>query len=245
VRIDDLVRVLDRATYVDLAPTIETGMPRWVSHPPIIVNATINHEHDGYYCQTLNMPEHAGSHVDAPSHMHAGMMDQTIDTMPVGTLFAPAKVFDLRGFALGPGELADAAMFARLDRGSDPLATGDIALLNFGWWERYWFSDHRWHWYSSNAPGLTEDACEWLAERAIVAAGSDTVGFDIAMRDGAALQARSYAHEISLLPRGIYLMECLANLDRLPERCFFMALPLKIAAGSGSPVRPVALVFDE
>ena len=45
----------------------------------------------------------------------------------------------------------------------------------------------------------------------------------------------------TLLYRGP-LIEALVNLDRLPPRCFFIALPLKIKGGSGSPVRPVALV---
>jgi kynurenine formamidase len=64
------------------------------------------------------------------------------------------------------------------------------------------------------------------------------------MRDGQVVQ-RSYAHESVLLPRGVYLIECLANLDRLPTRCFFMALPLKIAAGSGSPLRAVAVTYGD
>jgi arylformamidase len=239
-RLDDVLKL---GSFIDLSPTIESGMPRWVSHPPIIVNATINHEHDGYYCQTLNIPEHTGSHVDAPAHAHPGLMYQTIDAMPVQTLLAPAKVFDLRPLALAPGQIVEAGMLAEVDAVSAPLAAGEIALLNFGWWENYWFTDSRWRWYSENAPGLSEDACEWLADRRIVAAGADTVAFDIPMRDGQITQ-RSYAHEVSLLPRGIYLLECLANLDKLPTHCFFMALPLKIEAGSGSPLRAVAVVFE-
>lgn len=36
--------------------------------------------------------------------------------------------------------------------------------------------------------------------------------------------------------------ENLNNLDKLPPFCLFLALPLKIRGGSGSPVRAVALV---
>jgi kynurenine formamidase len=43
------------------------------------------------------------------------------------------------------------------------------------------------------------------------------------------------------LPNGILILECVANLDRLPNRVFFAALPLPIANGSGSPLRPIAL----
>jgi kynurenine formamidase len=40
----------------------------------------------------------------------------------------------------------------------------------------------------------------------------------------------------------VYIVENLKNLDRLPPFCLFLALPLKIKGGSGSPVRAVALV---
>jgi kynurenine formamidase len=36
--------------------------------------------------------------------------------------------------------------------------------------------------------------------------------------------------------------ENLNNLDVLPPFCLFLALPLKVRRGSGSPVRAVALV---
>jgi kynurenine formamidase len=146
-----LTEAIGAARFVDLSPTIENGMPRWVSHPPLVVNPTINHEHDGYYCQTLSLAEHTGSHVDAPAHIHAHLMHQTIETVPVHTFLAPAKLLDLRGLGLGPGDVASAAMLAEVDAAAGrPLAGGDVALLNFGWSERYWHSDHRWRWYAEN-----------------------------------------------------------------------------------------------
>jgi arylformamidase len=191
------------------------------------------------------LAEHTGAHIDAPAHVHPGMMDHTIDTIPVQTFLAPAKLLDLRPLGLGPGDLADASMLAKIDASNgQPLAAGEVALLNFGWWERYWFTDHRWRWYSENAPGLTEDACQWLADRSPVAVGADTVAADIALRDSKKVQ-KSYGHDNYFLPRGIYIIECLANLNRLPVRSFFMALPLKIDKGSGSPVRAIALTFPD
>ena len=240
-----LTEAIGAARFVDLSPTIENGMPRWVSHPPLVVHPTINHEHDGYYCQTLSLAEHTGSHVDAPAHIHAHLMHQTIETVPVHTFLAPAKLLDLRGLGLGPGDVASAAMLAEVDAAAGrPLTRGDVALLNFGWSERYWHTDHRWRWYAENTPGLSEDACAWLADRGPVAVGADTVAVDIAVRDGVRVQPKSYGHHEYFLPRGIYLIECLANLDKLPALSFFIALPLKIDKGSGSPVRAVALTFD-
>ena len=44
------------------------------------------------------------------------------------------------------------------------------------------------------------------------------------------------------LERSIRIVEMLNKLDKLPPRCLFIALPLKIKRGSGSPIRPIALV---
>ncbi|MBX6764270.1 MAG: cyclase family protein, partial [Rubrobacteraceae bacterium] len=46
----------------------------------------------------------------------------------------------------------------------------------------------------------------------------------------------------TLLGNEVYIVENLANLRSLPPFCMFMAFPLKIRGGSGSPVRALALV---
>jgi kynurenine formamidase len=235
-----LTRLLSGARYVDLSPTISIGMPRWPTHPAVDIDQAITHERDGYFCQTLTLGEHTGAHVDAPAHIHGNMMDHTVEAIPVNKLIAPTKTFDLRAYGLKPGQLATAQMLASLDRWSTPLQAGEIALLNFGWYERFWDLDPHCRWYSENTPGLSEDACEWLADRGILAAGSDTVAFDIALVNGEATHGAP-AHQKYLLPQDINIIECLANLDKMPEHGYFIALPLKIKGGSGSPLRPIGL----
>jgi arylformamidase len=235
-----LSELLGGARYIDLSPTISTGIPVWPTHPAVNIEQTITHERDGYFCQTLKIGEHTGAHVDAPAHIHREMMGHAVDAIPVDKLIAPAKTLDLRAYGSGPGELATAQMLEGVDRWSAPLKSGEIALLNFGWYERFWSADQDSKWYSENTPGLSADACEWLAEREIVAAGADTVGFDIAQVDGEAVHGAP-AHQTYLLPRDINIVECLANLDKMPEHGYFIALPLKIKDGSGSPLRPVGI----
>ena len=38
-------------------------------------------ERDGYFCQTVVLPEHAGTHVDAPAHVRADLSDATVERM--------------------------------------------------------------------------------------------------------------------------------------------------------------------
>jgi kynurenine formamidase len=51
----------------------------------------------------------------------------------------------------------------------------------------------------------------------------------------------AYGHVSAFLPRGILIVEGLTGLARVPATGLFLALPLKIAEGTGSPVRVVLL----
>jgi arylformamidase len=241
----DFAALFASARFVDLGPVLETGIPRWPTHPPLVVHPTVVHERDGYYCQTLFLAEHAGAHVDAPAHIHPDMAEHTIDTVPAQVLCAPASVFDLRPLDLAPGEVVDAATLERIEASHpEPLAAGDVALLNYGWAERHWHTDARWRYYAENAPGLSKDAACWLADKRPRAVGADTVACDTPLRAGEQT-GPAYGHETYFLPRHIYIIEALQNLHDLPPRCFFLALPLRIKNGSGSPLRPVGAVFAQ
>jgi kynurenine formamidase len=45
-----------------------------------------------------------------------------------------------------------------------------------------------------------------------------------------------------VLEKQVLIIENLTNLDQLPDFFLFLALPLKIRGGSGSPLRAVAVV---
>jgi len=90
---------------------------------------------------------------------------------------------------------------------------------------------------------LAEDAAKLFSERCIKAVGSDTIACEVPARDGR--EARGYGHLDYWLPNEIFIIEMLKNLSLLPTRCYFLALPLKIRHGSGSPIRPVAFVPEK
>ena len=74
---ENLDNLFKKEKIVDLSPTIERGMPKFPTHPSIVIDKKITHEHDGYYCQTLNFGEHTGTHVDCPAHILPCMMKKT------------------------------------------------------------------------------------------------------------------------------------------------------------------------
>lgn len=242
-----LVDLLEHGTWVDLTPRIENDMPRWPTHPPVIVHRTVTHEHDGYFTQTIFMPEHTGTHVDAPAHIHADLIERTIDTFPAEFLVRPAKIVHLESRDWQPGELATARDFERWERETgERIGAGDVVLVNYGWLVRYWQTDASWQWYGQNMPGMDESVADLMLARRIRALGSDTIACGTAVVDGEPVPgtpppANCWIH-LKLLRAGIPLVECLRNLDQLPATCLFVALPLSLTGGSGSPLRAAAFV---
>jgi kynurenine formamidase len=89
------------------------------------------------------------------------------------------------------------------------------------------------------SPGPSVEGARWLSARGIFAAGSDTAPFEFTPSPEMAV------HVHLLVESGIHIIECLnlEELARLGVREFlFVAAPLKIRGGTGSPIRPVALV---
>jgi arylformamidase len=92
---------------------------------------------------------------------------------------------------------------------------------------------------AADAAGFALETCELLAGAGIVAVASDTSACDVAIRDGEILSG--HGHATAFLPRGILIIEGLTGLAGVPCTGLFLALPLKIEGGTGSPLRVVLL----
>jgi kynurenine formamidase len=224
---------------VDLAPKLERGVPKYPTHPHMVIDPTVTHARDGYYCQTLSLAEHTGCHVDAPAHIHADRMNETIETIPVDRLITTARVYDFSDRDWKPGELLTRQDVLDYEsRHGAPVDQDEIALVNFGWLKRFWAVDARAHFYARNQPGMDEDVAKLFRERGVRAVGADTVACEMAGVDNKWGDAPG--HDRHWLPQGILILECVARLEQLPRSCFLFAAPLPIQNGSGSPLRPVA-----
>jgi kynurenine formamidase len=175
--------------------------------------------------------------VDAPVHFLPG--DRDIAGMPVDQWMGPAAVVDLTHL----GENGEVTAADLEGRGSH-VERGDIVLLRTDWprkcpveSERFW----------REAPFTGRSACGWLVKRGVKAVGYDYPP-DYAIRTmtfEAGKKVTRYdctTHDV-FFPAGITVIEYLTNLDQIQApRCRFIALPLKLEGGDGSPVRAVALV---
>jgi kynurenine formamidase len=86
-------------------------------------------------------------------------------------------------------------------------------------------------------PGLHPEAATWLVrERQVKAVGIDTASIDYG-------QSTKFETHIALLSRNVPVFENLSNLHELPPRGFdVIALPMKIAGGTGGPLRIIAVM---
>jgi kynurenine formamidase len=195
-----------------------------------------------YSSNAFSAPEHGGTHIDAPIHFAAG--GKTLDQIPVQQLMAPAVVIDIaKQSAADPDYRLTVADVNAWESRNGKIPAGAIVLLRTGWGSRY---GNRKAYFGDDTPGATDklhfpsygaDAARLLVEqRHVGAIGIDTASIDYG-------QSRDFiVHQIAL-GAGVPGLENIANLDRLPERgAFVVALPMKIAGGSGGPLRIVALI---
>lgn len=176
----------------------------------------------------LMMSEHSSTHMDAPYHFDPA--GPTIDRVPLERLALAGVVLDVRGKrAEEPITAAD------LDRAHElagrPVLRDRGLLLWTGWDERWPRPEY------NERPYLHFEAAEWIGR-----AAPGLLGLDIISIERPADLDRP-SHMTVLRKYGIPIVEALANLGAVAGRDFtFLALPLKIRGGSGSPVRAVALV---
>jgi kynurenine formamidase len=139
-------------------------------------------------------------------------------------------------FAITPDHLV-----AALKTAKTTIGPGDVVLLRTGW-ARYFTNTAQFvtggQGHVVAGPGPEIDAARWLSERGVFAAGSDTIAFEKVPA------ARMPVHVHLLVESGIHIIEALNLEDLSRDRIYefvFIAAPLKIRGGTGSPIRPLAL----
>jgi kynurenine formamidase len=249
----------------DLAVRLEPGMSRHPAHPPFSFVLTKTHDQHRYpngigsVSELITMGGHAGTHVDALGHIsncgeiHGGLpvgeVAEVTTGLSVGSveevppLIGPGHLLDgptLFGRDLTPEDEIGAAELERWFDGREAPGPGSILLIRTGWM-RKWDDVDAYIGLTTGLPGLTRGGAEWLSERGILAAGSDTMNLEHKKVAVTCLDV----HVHFLVEAGIYIMEEL-NLEGLAAdgvtEFGFVAAPLRIGGGSGSPIRPLAIV---
>lgn len=224
---------------VDLTQPLGPDTVLWPGSVQFAADVHSDYE-SGAYARNLRMPEHAGTHLDAPSHFAPGGAHAA--DIPAERLVAPCAVIDARdrcrddaGFTL---ERADVEAAERRD---GPIEPGAAVLLWTGW-EDLREDAGRYLGGPTEAdlafPGFGLTAAEALVERGAVGLGIDTLGIDPGY-------ARDFPVHHLALGAGLWHLEGLVNLGALPPRGAMLVVgALRLVDGSGTPARVFALVDD-
>jgi kynurenine formamidase len=195
-----------------------------------------------YRSNTFCTPEHGGTHLDAPSHFARD--GQAADQIPVRRLIAPAAVIDVRAAAAkDPDYRLTLADVKAWEKAHGAVPAGAIVLLRTGWSARW---PDRKAYLGDDTPGdasklrfpsYGEEAARYLvSQRQVAALGVDTASIDY----GA---SKDFIVHVIANGANVFGLENVARLEELPEwGAWVIALPMKIAGGSGGPLRIVALL---
>ncbi len=201
---------------------------------------------EGYYYASnkFRTPEHGGTHIDAPVHFHEG--GETVDRIPLERLMGPAVLVDLSAECARDRDYqAGAADFARWEKAHGRIPDASIVILRTGF-GKFWPDRAKYLGTAERGPaavaklhfpGLSAEGARWLmAERRIKAVGLDTASIDHG-------PSTLFETHRALFARNVPAFENLASLDALPATGFtVIALPMKIAGGTGGPLRAIAIV---
>lgn len=248
----------DADRIVDLSVTLSEHLPStWPEHMPFahknwswfgeeeLPTGACTCSLGPYVTHFFILDEHAGTHVDAPSHyFREGDSSEVID---LSKLIGPAAVVDLRHLdgQAEPGA-SPAITVAHLEAWEEEhgrFEAGEVVLLLTGWSAHYLRGEAGRAFL--HEPVVLRSRPAWPAPEAEAAIflherGVTTVGID-APSVGSAEEGNE-VHRAGL-SRRMAFVEGLTNLDRLPARgASFVFLPLKIAVASGAPGRAIAVL---
>ncbi len=207
---------------------------------------------------TVVMPLHIGTHVDALCHawyddkLYNGYLGDTIRSTtgaarlgvekmpPVVTRGVLLDLVKLKGRVLLPGESIGAADLqqAAAAAGVEP-GRGDAVLLRTGWLESQKGIAKP---SFDTEPGIDVEAALWLAEREVAIVGADNFAIEVLPFPAGTVFP---VHQRLIRDFGVPLLEGLM-LDPLVasgrHEFLFMASALPIVGATGSPLAPVAVL---
>jgi kynurenine formamidase len=194
-----------------------------------------------YAANTFSTAEHGGTHLDAPIHFADGKA--TADRVPLERLVGPLVVLDIaERAAKEPDSLLGVQDIEAFERVHGPIAPRTLVLVRTGW-SRHWPNKKAYLGDDTpgdashlHFPGISAEAARALVARNVAGVGIDTASIDHG-------PSRDFMAHRLLMAADIPAFENLTALEVLPPRgAVLVALPMKIGAGSGGPLRAMALL---
>lgn len=192
--------------------------------------------------RTIIVSEHGPTHVDSIDHLDP-TSELSIDEMPLDWFYGDAVGIDVSHIDY-PNPITLDAVKEQLDKHDLEIGKEDTVTVETGNREANYLTTDKEKKakYQSEFIGLTEEAATWIADQ-----GARAIGIDSISVDHPANIYPNYNFPVHALAsrREIVIYENMANLASVAgQRYTLAAFPLKIRDGTGSPIRPVAIVEE-
>lgn len=197
-----------------------------------------------YSSYSISAPEHGGTHLDAPIHFADGR--QSVDQIPLEHLVGDAVLIDVTEKALADRDyLIGIQDWKDWEKRNGRVPDGSIVLFKTGY--SAFYPDREKYFGTAKLgdeaipqlhfPGISPELAEWVVkERSIKSFGIDTPSMD-------------YGQSTDFLVHQIFLGKNIPGFENvnlsmnLPSKgLYVVAMPMKIAQGSGAPLRIMASI---
>jgi len=237
----------EQSRLIDLTHSFEADTIVWPTEQDFrLVLQQAGETPGGYYYASnrLELAEHGGTHIDAPIHFSKD--GQTLDQVPIERFVGTGVRIDVTAQCGRDRDyLVTLQDFEQWEAAHGRIPTRAIVLVDTGF-ARFWPSRQRYLGTELRGPagvralhfpGLHPEAAAWLVrERQVKAVGIDTASIDYG-------ESTKFETHVALLSQTVPVFENLGDLRDLPHRGFdVIALPMKIAGGTGGPLRVIAVL---
>ncbi|CAH0723783.1 unnamed protein product, partial [Brenthis ino] len=200
-------------------------------------NQSFQNDGSWYAANNFAAAEHGGTHIDAPYHFQTN--GKQVGEIPLDKLILPLIIIDISS------KVNDDPNFVLYKHHLDFMLNDNfgkpcIIIFKFGWSK---FTNDRVKYLGIdknnklNFPGLSEEVAEWITSsyKNVVGVGVDTSSLDPGS------STNFPVHKI-LSKAGLYNLENVKLDIHVPEHdCTALVMPMKIAQGTGAPLRLVAI----
>jgi kynurenine formamidase len=219
---------------LELSQPLDERTPLWPGSQPFTAVGPDGYDADGFWDQHLSMPEHAGTHIDAPRHCVPG--GAAVADIAAEELVRPAVRIDARERCNGdPAWMLSAGDVEAWEAEHGRVPAGAAVLLCTGW-DAMRSDPDAYLGDPPRFPGYGPDAARVLVDRGVAALGVDTLGVDPG-------EATDFPVHHITLPAGLFHLEGLIGLDAVPDTGATVVVgALRLPGASGTPARIFALV---
>lgn len=201
---------------IDLTHIIHPNMPVYPGTEQPVFHKGTSIEEDGFLEKKVSFFSHTGTHMDAPAHIIK--KGNTLDNLEINHFCGEALCIDVKE------EYVEKELLEKYEK---DLKDVDFIILRSGW-SKFWGEEK----YFNDFPTLSKKAAFYLREFNLKGIGLDMISIDKIENESLPI------HHI-ILSNNMVIIENLTNLENLPKRFKFYALPLKLQDADGAPIRAI------